>query len=164
MTIDSNVIIPALAREIFHTFTLIHDDIMDKADTRRGMPTVHSKWGDNCAILSGDVMLIMAYQFLAGYSGAHQQDILALFSKTAAEVCEGQQFDMDFEDMVDISMEDYLKMIGLKTAVLIACSAKMGVLMAGASEPVCNALYEFGYQLGMAFQVTDDYLDTFGDA
>ena len=162
--IDSNVIIPALALEIFHTFTLIHDDIMDKADTRRGMPTVHSKWGDNCAILSGDVMLIMAYQFLAGYSGSHQQDILALFSKTAAEVCEGQQFDMDFEDMVEISMEDYLKMIGLKTAVLIACSAKMGVLMAGASEPVCNALYEFGYQLGMAFQVTDDYLDTFGDA
>ena len=157
------IILPAMALEVFHEFTLIHDDIMDRSDTRRGCPTVYKKWNENVAILSGDAMSILSYQYLAHAPEAVLPRVLGLFSSTAIQVCEGQQYDMDFENAPFITMDDYLAMIGLKTAVLIACSAKMGALIGGATEPVCKALYDFGYQLGLAFQITDDYLDTFGD-
>ena len=161
--IDNNIILPALALELFHSFTLMHDDIMDNADIRRGVPTVRVKWDDNTAILSGDAMCIVAYQFLQGYKGPEFQRIIELFTETAVKIMEGQQYDMDFEGRQVIVMDDYLKMISLKTAALIACSAKMGAVIGGASDQVCDALYEFGWNLGMAFQITDDYLDTFGD-
>ena len=161
--IEKSILYPALALEIFHGFTLIHDDIMDKAPVRRGVPTVYKKWNENTAILSGDVMSIESYKLLAKAPAAVLPVALELFSKTAAEVCEGQQYDMDFENMESVPMEDYLKMIGLKTAVLIACSAKMGALIAGASEQECDLLYRFGYDLGLAFQIADDWLDTYGD-
>ena len=161
--IDNNIILPALALELFHSFTLMHDDIMDNAEIRRGVPTVRSKWDDNTAILSGDAMCITAYQFLQGYKGPEFQRIIELFTETAVKIMEGQQYDMDFEGRQVIVMDDYLKMIGLKTAALIACSAKMGAVIAGASDQICDALYEYGWNLGMAFQITDDYLDTFGD-
>ena len=154
---------PAAALEVFHSFTLIHDDIMDKADMRRGKPTVCHKWNDNTAILSGDVMCIDSYRRIAKAPAKVLPQALELFSATAAQVCEGQQYDMDFESMKEVSMEDYIKMIGLKTAVLLACSAKLGALIAGADERTCGYLYKFGYSLGLAFQITDDYLDTFGD-
>ena len=157
------ILSPAAALEVFHSFTLIHDDIMDKADVRRGVPTVYKKWNENTAILSGDVMSIESYKLLAKAPAAVLPQALELFSKTAAEVCEGQQYDMDFEDMESVPMESYMKMIGLKTAVLIACSAKMGALIAGASAQECNLLYKFGYDLGLAFQIADDWLDTYGD-
>jgi geranylgeranyl diphosphate synthase type II len=157
------IVFPAMALEVFHEFTLIHDDIMDRSDTRRGCPTVYRKWNENVAILSGDAMSILAYKYLAYAPQTVLPSVLDLFSTTAMQVCEGQQYDMDFEEMPFITMEDYLEMIGLKTAVLLACSAKMGALIGGASKEVCNALYEFGYQLGIAFQITDDYLDTFGN-
>ncbi|MBR5100812.1 MAG: polyprenyl synthetase family protein [Bacteroidales bacterium] len=157
------VVFPAMALEVFHEFTLIHDDIMDRSDTRRGCPTVYKKWNENIAILSGDAMSILAYKYLSYAPQAVLPQVLDLFNTTALQVCEGQQYDMDFEQMPFITMEDYLGMIGLKTAVLIACSAKMGALIGGASKTVCDALYEFGYQLGIAFQITDDYLDTFGN-
>jgi geranylgeranyl diphosphate synthase type II len=157
------IVFPAMALEVFHEFTLIHDDIMDRSDTRRGCPTVYKKWDENVAILSGDVMSILAYKYLAYAPQAVLPQVLDLFSTTAMQVCEGQQYDMDFEEMPFITMDDYLEMIGLKTAVLLACSTKMGALIGGASKEVCNALYEFGYQLGIAFQITDDYLDTFGN-
>lgn len=157
------IVFPAMALEVFHEFTLIHDDIMDRSDTRRGCPTVYRKWNENVAILSGDAMSILAYKYLAYAPQMVLPSVLDLFSTTAMQVCEGQQYDMDFEEMPFITMEDYLEMIGLKTAVLLACSAKMGALIGGASKEVCNALYEFGYQLGIAFQITDDYLDTFGN-
>ncbi|MBR0224313.1 MAG: polyprenyl synthetase family protein [Bacteroidales bacterium] len=157
------LIFPAMALEVFHEFTLIHDDIMDRSDTRRGCPTVYKKWDENVAILSGDVMSILAYKYLAYAPQAVLPQVLELFTTTAMQVCEGQQYDMDFETLPFITMDDYLSMIGLKTAVLLACSAKMGALIAGASKEACNALYDFGYQLGVAFQITDDYLDTFGN-
>lgn len=157
------ILSPAAALEIFHSFTLIHDDIMDKADVRRGVPTVHKKWDDNTAILSGDVMSIESYKRLAKAPANILPEALALFSKTAAQVCEGQQYDMEFESMKNVPMDDYLKMIGLKTAVLIACSAKMGALIGGASEKDADLLYKFGYDLGLAFQIADDWLDTYGD-
>ena len=157
------IIFPAMALEVFHEFTLIHDDIMDRSDTRRGNPTVYKKWNENIAILSGDAMFILAYKYLVYAPQAVLPRVLDLFSTTAMQVCEGQQFDMDFEDLPFITREDYLSMIGLKTAVLIACAAKMGALIGGASDEVCDALYKFGYQLGIAFQITDDYLDTFGN-
>ena len=157
------IVFPAMALEVFHEFTLIHDDIMDRSDTRRGCPTVYRKWNENVAILSGDAMSILAYKYLAYAPQTVLPSVLDLFSTTAMQVCEGQQYDMDFEEMPFITMEDYLEMIGLKTAVLLACSTKMGALIGGASKEVCNALYEFGYQLGIAFQITDDYLDTFGN-
>lgn len=162
--LDRNVIFPAFALEVFHEFTLIHDDIMDKSDTRRGQLTVHKKWNDNIAILSGDVMSILSYKYLAECPPACQSKAFELFTRTAIEVCEGQQLDMDYEDQPFITMDDYLGMIGLKTAVLIACSAKMGAILAGRSDRECEAVYNYGYQLGMAFQITDDYLDCFGDA
>ena len=157
------VLSPAAAIEVFHSFTLIHDDIMDKAPVRRGVPTVYKKWNENTAILSGDVMSIESYKLLAKAPASVLPAALELFSKTAAEVCEGQQYDMDFENMESVPMADYLKMIGLKTAVLIACSAKMGALIAGADDRVCDRLYRYGYDLGLAFQIADDWLDTYSD-
>ena len=157
------ILSPAAAIEVFHSFTLIHDDIMDKADVRRGVPTVYKKWNENTAILSGDVMSIESYKMLAKAPAAVLPEALRLFSTTAAEVCEGQQYDMDFENMAQVPMADYMKMIGLKTAVLIACSAKMGALIGGASAEKADLLYRFGYDLGLAFQIADDWLDTFGD-
>jgi len=157
------IISTALALEVYHEFTLIHDDIMDRADTRRGKPTVYKKWDENVAILSGDAMMILAWQYLACAPAECRDRATELFNTTTLEVCEGQQYDMDYENEPVIGMDEYLKMIGLKTAVLIACSAKMGALLAGAPANVCYALYEFGYKLGLAFQITDDYLDTFGD-
>ena len=154
---------PASAIEVFHSFTLIHDDIMDKADVRRGMPTVYRKWDENTAILSGDVMSIESYKLIAKAPAAVLPQVLSLFSQTAAEVCEGQQYDMDFENMQHVPMDAYMKMIGLKTAVLIACAAKMGAIIGGASQEQCELLYKYGYDLGLAFQVADDWLDTFGD-
>jgi geranylgeranyl diphosphate synthase type II len=161
--ISQEILSPAAALEVFHSFTLIHDDIMDKAPVRRGVPTVYKKWNDNTAILSGDVMSIESYKLIAKAPAQVLPQALELFSKTAAEVCEGQQYDMDFEDMECVPMTDYLKMIGLKTAVLIACSAKMGAIIGGASEKDCDLLYKFGYDLGLAFQIADDWLDTYGD-
>lgn len=157
------VLQPAAALEVFHSFTLIHDDIMDNSDMRRGQPTVCSKWDDNTAILSGDVMCIDSYRRIAKAPVKVLPQVLELFTTTAAQVCEGQQYDMDFEDMKEVPMADYMKMIGLKTAVLLACSAKLGALIAGADERTCDYLYKFGYCLGIAFQITDDYLDIFGD-
>jgi len=161
--ISQEIIHCALALEIFHEFTLLHDDIMDKSDTRRGRPTVHVKWSDNIAILSGDMMSIMAYQQLAYCKSEYLPKALKLFSDMAIGVCEGQQKDMDFENSPFITMDDYLDMIGQKTGVLLACSTAMGALLAGASEAQTKALYNYGYNLGIAFQITDDYLDTFGD-
>ena len=160
---NQSILGPAAALEVFHSFTLIHDDIMDKADVRRGVPTVYRKWDENTAILSGDVMSIESYKLLAQAPAEVLPKALALFTTTAAEVCEGQQYDMDFEDMESVPMEDYLKMIGLKTAVLIACSAKMGALIGGADDKTCDLLYRFGYDLGLAFQIADDWLDTYSD-
>ena len=160
---SEEILSPAAAIEVFHSFTLIHDDIMDKADVRRGVPTVYRKWNENTAILSGDVMSIESYKLIAKAPSGVLPKALELFSTTAAQVCDGQQFDMDFEDQDFVPMEDYLKMIGLKTAVLIACSAKMGAIIAGASDEACSSLYRFGYDLGLAFQIADDWLDTYGD-
>lgn len=160
---SDGILSPAAALEVFHSFTLIHDDIMDKAPVRRGVPTVYKKWDENTAILSGDVMSIESYRLLAKAPAKALPEALKLFSQTAAEVCEGQQYDMDFENMERVPMTEYMKMIGLKTAVLIACSAKMGAIIAGAPENDCESLYRFGYDLGLAFQIADDWLDTFGD-
>ena len=157
------ILTPAAAIEVFHSFTLIHDDIMDKADVRRGVPTVFRKWDENTAILSGDVMSIESYKMIAKAPVKVLPQVLDLFNKTAAEVCEGQQFDMDFENEDYVPMTDYMKMIGLKTAVLIACAAKMGALIAEAPAESCNLLYKYGYDLGLAFQVADDWLDTYAD-
>lgn len=160
---DESILQPAAALEVFHNFTLIHDDIMDKSPLRRGKPTVWTKWGEDGAILSGDVMCIDSYRRIAMAPPAVLPQVLNLFSTTAAQVCEGQQLDMDFEQLPEVPMSQYMKMIGLKTGVLIACSAKMGALIAGASEDECDNLYDYGYSLGLAFQVADDYLDAFGD-
>ena len=160
---SEEILSPAAAVEVFHSFTLIHDDIMDKADVRRGVPTVYRKWDENTAILSGDVMSIESYRMIAKAPAKTVPAVLELFSTTAAQVCEGQQYDMDFENLSQVPMEDYMKMIGLKTAVLIACSAKMGAIIAGASEKDAELLYRFGYDLGIAFQIADDWLDTYGD-
>lgn len=151
------------AIELFHNFTLIHDDIMDKAPLRRGMETVHTKYGDNTALLAGDVMLVKAYEELSKVSLEHLKPILNLFNKTATEVCEGQQMDMDFETMDIVSMDAYLRMIELKTSVALAASLQTGAILGGSGERNQNLLYEFGRKLGIAFQVQDDYLDAFGD-
>ncbi|RYZ23367.1 MAG: polyprenyl synthetase family protein [Chitinophagaceae bacterium] len=153
----------ATAIELFHNFTLIHDDIMDAAPLRRGMATVHEKWGQSTALLAGDVMLVAAYENLNKVSGKYVFTLNNLFNRTAREVCEGQQLDMDFEKRGDVSQEEYLHMINLKTSVLLAASLKMGAILGGAGERNQNLLYEFGRKLGLAFQVQDDYLDAFGD-
>ena len=157
------VLQPAAGLEVFHTFTLIHDDIMDRSPLRRGHDTVWKKWSEDTAILSGDVMCIDAYKRVAQAPAAVLPQALELFSRTAAEVCDGQQLDMDFEKRGIVPMEDYMQMIGLKTGVLIACSAQMGALIAGADEHSQKCLYDYGYDLGLAFQVADDYLDAYGD-
>ena len=162
-TFDEGILAPASALEVFHSFTLMHDDIMDRSPLRRGVPTVWKKWNEDTAILSGDVMLIDAYQRIAKAPHAVLDRVMVLFSRTAAQVCDGQQYDMEFESLQEVPMEEYNKMIGLKTAVLLACSAAMGALIGGASQAECDALYQYGYELGMAFQVADDYLDAFGD-
>lgn len=153
----------ATAIELFHNFTLIHDDIMDKAPLRRGMETVHKKFGESTALLAGDVMLVAAYDYLNKISGKYLFSVLDIFNKTAREVCEGQQLDMNFENADNVKMDDYLNMISLKTSVLLAASLKMGAILGGAGERNQNLLYEFGRKLGLAFQVQDDYLDAFGD-
>lgn len=154
---------PAAALEVFHSFTLIHDDIMDRSPLRRSKETVWKKWNPDTAILSGDVMLIDSYRRIAEAPRSVMGRVMPLFTRTAAEVCEGQQLDMDFESLPQVSMSEYEKMIGLKTAVLLACSAQIGAIIGGASEKECESIYRYGYELGMAFQVADDYLDTYGD-
>ena len=153
----------ATAVELFHNFTLIHDDIMDKAPLRRGKPTVHGLYGDSTALLAGDVVFVVAYEYLSKLSATNLPKILALFNKTAKEVCEGQQLDMDFEKETAVDFDAYINMITLKTSVVLAASLKMGAMIGGASERNQNLLYEFGKKLGLAFQVQDDYLDAFGD-
>lgn len=153
----------ATAVEIFHNFTLLHDDIMDAAPLRRGQLTVHEKWDVNTGILSGDAMMIMAYQCLNAYEPQRFFLLNQLFSKTALEVCEGQQYDVDFETRVDVTIEDYLTMIKLKTSVLVGCALQMGAIVAGKDLQEQEKIYDYGIQLGMAFQLMDDYLDTFGD-
>ncbi len=157
------VIAPALGIEIFHNFTLLHDDIMDKADLRRGRATVHKKWDENTAILSGDAMQIVAYQLIAETPPAHLKAVLDLFSSTAIEVCEGQQHDVDFETRSTVGADEYLEMIRLKTAVLLACSLKIGALIGGATPNDADEIYDFGINLGLAFQLKDDLLDVYGD-
>lgn len=153
----------AVGIEIFHNFTLLHDDVMDKAELRRGEPTVHQLWGENGAILSGDAMLIVAYEWICKSSPEKLPDLLTLFSRTAREVCEGQQLDMAFEERNDVTTEEYLEMIRLKTAVLLGCSLQMGAIVAGASQQEQEALYGFGVHIGLAFQLQDDLLDVYGD-
>lgn len=153
----------ALAVELFHNFTLIHDDIMDAAPLRRGAVTVHEKWNVNSGILSGDAMMILAYQCLETYNADVFKKLNQVFSKTALEVCEGQQLDIDFETRKDVTIDEYLKMISLKTSVLVACALKMGAIIANASEMEVEKIYDFGLNLGIAFQLQDDYLDAFGN-
>ncbi|WP_338357736.1 polyprenyl synthetase family protein [Yeosuana marina] len=153
----------ALSIEVFHNFSLIHDDIMDDAPIRRGQETVHEKWDINTGILSGDAMLIMAYQLFENYDNRTFKSLAKLFSKTALEVCEGQQYDVDFETRGDVTIDEYLKMIEYKTAVLVGAAMKMGAIVAEASEEDQNKIYQFGKNLGIAFQLQDDYLDAFGD-
>ena len=159
-----SVLEPAAGLEVFHTFTLIHDDIMDRSPLRRGHETVWKKWSEDTAILSGDVMCIDAYKRVAKAPAAVLPEVLALFSRTAAEVCDGQQMDMDFEKRRSVLMDEYMQMIGLKTGVLIACAAQMGALIGGAGKSSQQSIYDYGYNLGLAFQVADDYLDAYGDA
>lgn len=158
-----NAMFPALGLEIFHNFTLLHDDIMDNAPLRRGKPTVHKQWDVNTAILSGDTMFVLAYEYITKTSPDKLARVLELFNTTAREVCEGQQFDMNFETQKIAGIPDYLNMIRLKTAVLIACSLKLGAILAGANHEQTEQMYAFGENLGMAFQLRDDYLDAFGD-
>lgn len=153
----------ATAIELFHNFTLIHDDIMDAAPLRRGMETVHKKYGDSTALLTGDVMMIQAYEYLNKIQPSHLPQILHLFSKTAREVCEGQQLDMDFEKQEHVSLDEYLHMISLKTSVLLAASLEMGAILGGTGAGNRQHLYAFGKNLGIAFQIQDDYLDAFGN-
>ena len=159
-----NALHPAVGIEIFHNFTLLHDDLMDKSDMRRGKPTVHKKWDDNTAILSGDAMLIEAYRHMQSVPHEILPQTIKLFSDTAMDVCRGQQYDMDFEQRLDVTESEYIEMIGLKTAVLLACSLKMGAIVAGAPNQDADLLYDFGINIGLAFQLKDDLLDVFGDS
>ncbi|MEH6679759.1 MAG: polyprenyl synthetase family protein [Sediminicola sp.] len=153
----------ALAVEVFHNFSLVHDDIMDAAPLRRGAPTVHQKWDINTGILSGDAMLISAIQYFETYEGEVYRRLLKLFGKTALQVCEGQQYDVDFEERDDVTLSEYIRMIEYKTAVLVAAAMKMGAIIAQAPDASQEAIYDFGRYLGIAFQLQDDYLDAFGD-
>ncbi|WP_318641435.1 polyprenyl synthetase family protein [Flavobacterium ardleyense] len=153
----------AIAIEVFHNFSLVHDDIMDAAPVRRGQPTVHEKWNTTTAILSGDAMLILAYQYFEDYEPKVFLALAKLFSRTALQVCEGQQWDIDFENSEKVLLKDYLKMIEYKTAVLVAAAMEMGAIIANASKEDCAAIYNFGLNLGIAFQIQDDYLDAFGN-
>ena len=154
----------ALAIEVFHNFTLVHDDLMDEADLRRGRMTIHKKYNEHTAVLSGDLMLIKVYEYLNRIDNPQVlQSILKVFNQTAIEVCEGQQYDMDFEQRMDVGLEEYIKMITLKTAVLIAASLKTGAILGGASPEDAQNLYDFGKNTGIAFQLQDDFLDTYGD-
>ena len=162
--VDCEQAIPAAtAVEVFHNFSLIHDDIMDDAPLRRGNQTVHEKWDLNTGILSGDAMLILAYQYFEEYEPSIFRKLAKLFSKTALEVCEGQQYDVDFETRDDVTIPEYLKMIEYKTAVLVGAAMKMGAIVAKTSEENADLIYDFGLNLGIAFQLQDDYLDAFGE-
>lgn len=154
---------PATGIEVYHNYTLLHDDLMDKAEMRRGKSTVHKVWNENAAILSGDAMLVLAYHFMAACPSASLKEVLDLFSMTALEICEGQQMDMEFESRKDVSEAEYLEMIRLKTSVLLACSLKIGAVLAGASQEDADRLYDFGINLGVAFQLKDDLLDVYGN-
>jgi geranylgeranyl diphosphate synthase type II len=154
---------PALGLEVFHNFTLLHDDLMDEADKRRNKPTVHKVWNANTAILSGDAMLIAAYQLIGDTQPESLKEILNLFTVTALEICGGQQYDMEFESRSDVTEEEYIEMIRLKTAVLLACALKMGAIVAHAPQADAEALYQFGINIGLAFQLQDDLLDVYGD-
>ena len=162
--VDYKLALPAaMAVEVFHNFSLVHDDIMDDAPLRRGKITVHEKWNINTGILSGDAMLILAYQYFENYQPKTFRKLAKLFSKTALEVCEGQQYDVDFETRNDVTIPEYLKMIEYKTAVLVAAAMKMGAIIAQTSKENSRLIYDFGLNLGLAFQLQDDYLDAFGD-
>jgi len=162
---DLDKIMPvALAIEVFHNFTLLHDDLMDRADMRRGKPTVHIKWNDNTAVLSGDAMLIEAYKEIAKVESKFLHEALDLFSVTATEICCGQQLDMEFENRMDVTIPEYIEMIRLKTAVLLACALKEGAIIGGASDSDANHLYDFGINVGLGFQLKDDLLDVYGDS
>ncbi len=156
-------LMPAIALEVFHNFTLMHDDVMDKADVRRNRPTVHKRWSESTAILSGDAMMILAYQYLCQSQPDILPSLLEIFSRTALEVCEGQQYDMDFESRMDVSIDEYLHMIRRKTAVLLAASLKMGALCGGSDTQNAELLYRFGISLGLTFQIQDDWLDVYAD-
>ena len=160
---DEEVLPAALALEVFHNFTLLHDDVMDHAEVRRGRPTVHVKWNENTAILSGDQMLIEAYKLLSGVPADKLPKVLQLFNKMATEICEGQQYDVDFENQEHVTIDEYLKMIRLKTSVLLANALQTGAYIAGADEQAQEALYQFGINIGLAFQIQDDILDVWGD-
>lgn len=159
----SQAVKPALAMEVFHNFTLMHDDIMDHAPLRRGMETVHTKWDINTAILSGDIMLVKAYDLLMDVDDSKLRRVLEVFNKTAARVCEGQQYDMNYENQKKVRLNDYMYMITLKTAVLLGGSLQIGAIIGGADEKDSNALYDFGKNIGIGFQLMDDILDVYGD-
>lgn len=159
-----DALIPALGLEVFHNFTLLHDDLMDQADKRRNKPTVHKVWNDNTAILSGDAMLIAAYQLMCRTRPDVLKEVLDLFTVTALEICGGQQYDMEFESRNDVTEEEYIEMIRLKTAVLLACALRMGAILGGASAEDADHLYEFGIAIGLSFQLQDDLLDVYGDS
>lgn len=158
-----DAITPAIGMEVFHNFTLLHDDLMDAADMRRNQPTVHKKWNRNAAILSGDAMVIASYQFIGKTPSPYLKDVLDVFSQTALEICEGQQYDMEFEQRSDVSEPEYLEMIRLKTAVLLACCLKTGAILGDAPEKDAGLLYQFGIHIGLLFQLRDDLLDVYGD-
>lgn len=158
-----SILMQACALETYHNYTLLHDDLMDNADVRRGMPTVHRKWDANTAILSGDSMLVLAYQRMAQCDPAKLKPVLDLFTETALEIGEGQQYDMDFERRTDVTEDEYIEMIRLKTSVLLACAMKIGAILADAPAGDADALYRFGEQIGLAFQLQDDLLDVYGD-
>ena len=160
--VDS-ILMPAIAIETYHNFTLLHDDLMDHADVRRGKPCVHKKWNENAAILSGDNMLVLAYSRMIQCEEKHMPAVLRLFTETALEIDEGQQYDIDFENRSDVTEAEYIEMIRLKTSVLLACALKIGAILGDASKQDADALYEFGEKLGLAFQLQDDYLDVYGD-
>lgn len=161
---DVDSILPqAVGLETYHNHTLLHDDVMDKADMRRGKPTVHNVWSENAAILSGDAMLILSYQLMADCPNEKLKEVLEVFTRTTMEICEGQQWDMEFETRSDVTVNEYVEMIRLKTSVLLAAALKIGAYLANSPEEDANQLYEFGQKMGLAFQLQDDYLDVYGD-